>query len=152
MSFLNRGPRDTVVNLTDAAGLEREINSFDFSTGPSSTTLSGNELYLLLQSGYEPLQIVFGNVVYSMGLRGVVQSFTRALRQGEMPAYTRMNNDARVLALKRLNEKGKALGGDMVMGVIFEIRTYADFEEVIATGTAVRRVKQLTDMPIATGA
>ena len=132
--------------------LEQEIREFDLAAAPRSTIISANELYLLQKSGYEFLQIVFGNVVYSMGLRGLLRSVQRALQQGEMSVFTRMINDARVIARNRMLTQAKAVGATDVVGVIIEVREFADFLEVTATGTAVKKNGERGDLNVAVSA
>jgi uncharacterized protein YbjQ (UPF0145 family) len=127
------------VKITPIEALDKEIEGYDLEGGPSTTTMSANELYLIEQAGYEVLQIVYGNVVYSMGIRGIFRSLTRALTRGEMPDFTRMNNDARVIARNRMAQKARELGADKVVSVTIEVQEFADFLEVTTTGTAVKR-------------
>lgn len=122
--------------------IESEIANFDFASSPSSTTLTPHELYLLRQSGYEPVQIVFGNVVYSMGVRGVFRTLVRAFNRGELFDYSQLNKDARLLARNRMVEEAKSMGADSVVGVRIDTKEFADFMEVVATGTAVRKVAE----------
>lgn len=140
------------VKVQDVEELEREIKALDLSQAPASTTLPANELFLLEQGGYQVLQIVYGNVVYSMGIRGVIRSITRALKRGEMPDFTRMNNDARVIARNRMLQRAQELGATLVVGVLIEVQEYADFLEVTATGTAVRKITASKQAQIAVGA
>jgi uncharacterized protein YbjQ (UPF0145 family) len=131
--------------------LEEELKSFDYSTSPRSATLTPHEIYLLKQAGYEPVQIVFGNVVYSMGIAGLFRTVMRAFTRGEMFDFTRLNKDARHLARNRLLTEAQSLGATDVFGVFFDTKEYADFIEIIATGTAVKKVASLTTTPIAVG-
>ena len=117
-----------------------EVKQFAIAEAPKSSTLTPHELYLLQQSGYEPIQVVFGNVVYSMGLRGLFRSFTQALYRGEMVDYSKLNEEARLLARNRMLAEATDLGADAVVGVEIHIRELYDFMEINATGTAVKRV------------
>ena len=139
------------VNLQDIRVLETEIQNFPLADSPGSTILTAHELYLLEKAGYEVIQIVFGNIVYSMGLRGLFRSFQRAFMQGEMADFTRMINDARILARNRMLVNAKALGADKVIGIIIDANEYGDFLEVTATGTAVRRVGPMQETDVAVG-
>jgi uncharacterized protein YbjQ (UPF0145 family) len=122
--------------------LEKELTDFDYALSPHSATLSPHEVYLLKQAGYEPVQVVFGNVVYSMGITGLLRTVWRAFTRGEMYDFTRLNKDARQLARNRLLEEARMLGATDVFGVVLDTREYADFMEVIATGTAVKKVRE----------
>ena len=128
-----------VAAVKDMAALEVEIREFDLAGAPRSTTFAAHDLYLLEQAGYAIVQVVFGNIVYSMGVKGLLRSVGRALRRGEMTDFTRMLNDARVIARNRMLARARDLGATAVVGVTFETEEFADFLEVTARGTAVIR-------------
>ena len=133
--------------------LDEEIRSFDLINAPKSATFTPHDLYLLQQAGYEPIQVVVGNIVYSMGIGGVLRSLRRGLRRGEVPDFTQLLQDGRVLARNRMLEYARAVKADAVFGVVLETEEFADFIEVTATGTACRKIgegKQNT--PISVGA
>ena len=142
--------------ISDIATLEEEIHGVDLETMPWSTLMPANEVFLLQKAGYEPLQVVFGNVVYSMGLRGVFRSIRGAFRRGEMPDFTRMNRDAREVARARMLVAAREIGGDGVVNASLDVQELADFLEVTMTGTAVRRIAGHTsssaDVEVAIGA
>lgn len=139
------------VNFHTLAQIEKEISELDLAQ-VTSTTLNPNDLFLMERIGLAPMQVVFGNVVYSMGLRGVFRSFVRALTRGEMYDFSRLNEDARLLARNRMLKAAQNLGATSVIGVVFAVREYADFLEVTAVGTAVRRKDEGTpaDQPAPT--
>lgn len=140
------------IQTTGVEALDQEIARFDIAGAIGSTTLSAHDLYLLRAAGFAPKQIVFGNFVYSMGLGGVWRTVRRALKRGEIPDFTRMLNDARVLARNRLIEAAQAIGAEEVVGVHFTVNNFADFIEVSAVGTAVVRVADFAVVPAAVGA
>ena len=131
---------DARPQVSDIALLEEEIRGVDLTAMPWSTIMPANEVFLLQKAGYEPLQVVFGNVVYSMGMRGVFRSIRGAFKRGEMPDFTRMNRDAREVARARMLVAAKAVGGDGVVDATLDVQELADFLEVTMTGTAVRRI------------
>jgi uncharacterized protein YbjQ (UPF0145 family) len=132
--------------------LEEEIHNFNYDTAAKSATLTPHEIYLMKQAGYEPVQIVFGNVVYSMGVAGLFRTIVRAFTRGEMYDFTRLNKDARQLARNRLLAEAHELGADHVFGVVFDTKEYADFIEIIATGTACKKVSEgVVNQQIAVG-
>lgn len=133
-----QGKEKITFHTTDE--LEKEIEHFDAKSSPGSTTLTPHELYLLKQIGMEAVQVVFGNVVYSMGVRGLLRTVWRALSRGEMVDFSRLNKDARLLARNRMVDEAKKLGATLVVGVRIDTREYADFMEVVATGTACRKI------------
>lgn len=127
------------VTFHNVEEIEKEINRSDLHQLPTSTTLTPHEVYLMRQMGYKPMQVVFGNVVFSMGALGFLRTIFRAFTRGEMVDFSRLNRDARLLARNRMLEMAKDLGAESVWGVKFDIREYADFIEVIATGTALQK-------------
>lgn len=129
------------ITISSIAELEREIQGFDLASAPASATLTPSDLYMLEQRGYRVIQVVQGNIVYSMGVRGVLQSITRAFRQGEVVPFTRMNQDARRLALNRMLREAQRLGADTVIGVVFAQEMLADALEVTVLGTAIKRIE-----------
>jgi len=141
-------PEENTASITfhNTEEIEKEIKGFEIEKAPFSSTLTPNELYLLRKSGFEPIQVVFGNVVFSMGLRGVFRSFIQALKRGEMVDFSRLNEDARVLARNRMLKEAAEIKADGVVSVSFDIREYADFMEVVAIGTAVRKTT-VADLP-----
>ena len=120
--------------------IEKEIADGDASK-IRSTTLTPHELYLLEKTGYEPIRVVFGIVVYSMGTRGFFRTVRGLFVRGEMVDFSRLNADARRLALVRAHKAAELVGADAVFGVHIDVRELADFLEVVCTGTAVKRVR-----------
>jgi len=97
------------VNFHNVEEIEAEINRSDLHTLPASTTLTPHELYLLQQLGYAPVQIVFGNVVFSMGAMGFLRTVFRAFSRGDMSDFSRLNSDARLLARNRMLEMANSV-------------------------------------------
>lgn len=133
--------KQTKPRMASMEDVEAEIGRIDLTHMPSSTTLPANELYLLHQMGYAPIQVVYGNIVYSMGMRGIFRSLRGAFQRGELPDFTRMNNDARVIARDRMLAAARAVNADMVVGVNIDVQELADLLEVTCTGTALRRAE-----------
>jgi uncharacterized protein YbjQ (UPF0145 family) len=137
--MFNKQPAEVdkiVIHVKDIKQLEQELSQE--SSNIYSTDLTPHELYLLRQNGQEPVGFVVGVIVYSMGLRGIVRSFMRAFTRGEMSDFSHLNEVARDIAIKRMQTKASTLGASGVVGVHLQTREYADFIEVIATGTAVK--------------
>lgn len=128
--------------------LDAELARFSLQDSPHGSTLTAQELYVLEKAGYEVCNVVIGNIVYSMGARGVVNSIKRSFSRGEMVDFTRMKRDARELARNRMLSEAKAIGATAVVDVQFETQEYADFIEITAIGTAVRKMgAAATDAP-----
>src|SRR3954469_4368781 len=115
------------MNIEEMNVLDMEIAKFDLHNAPKSCTLSVQELYLLEKAGYEVCQVVIGNIVYSMGVRGLLKSVQKALVKGEMLDFTHMNKDARNLARNRMLEAAKEVGATHVVNVVYQTQEYADF-------------------------
>jgi uncharacterized protein YbjQ (UPF0145 family) len=111
-------------------------------TGKAFTSdLSGQEFWLVVDKGYQPLGLVLGNCVYSMGLASnFLGNLKGNLVQGEVQQYSQLMYDARELALQRMQAEADALGADGVIGVKLTINYMHNNEwmEVTAIGTAVK--------------
>lgn len=114
-----------------------------------TSDLSGQEFWLIVDKGFQPMGLVMGNCVYSMGavrnwLVGVKSNF-----QGELREYSEMMYQARELALGRMQYEADQLGADGVIGVDIKIEFMHNNEwmEVTAVGTAVRYVGSGPNMP-----
>ena len=91
-------------------------------------------------AGYDTVQAlgeVFGVVVRS---RGAIGNFTAGLRSifgGEIPEYTKLLQDTRHEALRRLAAEAEAMGGNAVLMMRFDSSEIAEtMSEIVAYGTA----------------
>ncbi len=93
--------------------------------------ISGKEL--------ETIGIVKGCTIQSKHIgKDITQSF-KTLVGGELTAYTKMMNEARAIATKRMVEEAETLGADGVIDVKYSSSAIvAGAAEVIAYGTAVK--------------
>jgi len=98
---------------------------------------SGQELYSLLDSGYSPVQFVFGNVAYALGVPRSIFGALRSISRGEVQEYTSMLSDTRHLALARIENEAKQAGAAGVLGIDISVRYYRAIQEMIMVGTAV---------------
>ncbi len=101
-----------------------------------STSANGQELYCQLDCGFEPLQFVFGNVAYSIGVGGGIMGALRSLKSGEVIEYSNMLNHTRHLALERITSEAKAAGANAVLGINTLITPISGMQEMLMTGTA----------------
>jgi uncharacterized protein YbjQ (UPF0145 family) len=102
-----------------------------------TSDLSGQELYLLLRAGWEPLGLVFGVCVYQTPWGS---QFGSIGQNGEMQAITAALYQARELAMARVQEDAMRLGAAGVVGmhIVEEGRAWgARAIEFMAVGTAV---------------
>jgi uncharacterized protein YbjQ (UPF0145 family) len=107
-----------------------------------TSDLTGQEFWLVIDKGFQPMGLVMGNCIYSMGavrnwLVGIKANF-----QGELREYTQLMYQARELALSRMQFEADQLGADGVIGVDVNVEYMHNGEwmEVTAVGTAVRWV------------
>jgi len=107
-----------------------------------TSDLTGQEFWLVIDKGFQPMGLVMGNCIYSMGaiknwLVGIKSNF-----QGELKEYSQLMYQARELALSRMQFEADQLGADGVIGVDIEVEYMHNGEwmEVTAVGTAVRWV------------
>ncbi|MBX3138875.1 heavy metal-binding domain-containing protein, partial [Candidatus Obscuribacterales bacterium] len=82
-----------------------------------STSANGQELYCQLDCGFNPVQFVFGNVAYSIGVGGGVMGALRSLKSGEVIEYSNMLNKTRHLALERITAEAREAGANAVLGI-----------------------------------
>ncbi len=116
-----------------------------------STSANGQELYCQLDCGFEPLQFVFGNVAYSIGVGGGIMGALRSLKSGEVIEYSNMLNHTRHLALERITSEAKAAGANAVLGINTLITPISGMQEMLMTGTASHNADlpaMFTDTPI----
>lgn len=114
-----------------------------------TSDLSGQEFWLVVDKGFQPMGMVIGNCIYSMGalrnwLVGIKSNF-----QGEMKEYSELMYQARELALSRMQFEADQLGADGVIGVDIKVEFMHNGEwmEVTAIGTAIRWVGSGANMP-----
>ncbi len=107
-----------------------------------TSDLTGQEFWLVVDKGFQPMGLVLGNCIYSMGavrnwLVGIKGNF-----QGELKEYSELMYQARELALSRMQYEADQLNADGVIGVKLEVEFMHNNEwmEVTAIGTAVRFV------------
>ena len=114
-----------------------------------TSDLTGQEFWLVVDKGFQPMGLVLGNCIYSMGavrswLAGIKANF-----QGELHDYSELMYQARELALSRMQFEADQLGADGVIGVKIEVQYMHNNEwmEVTAIGTAVRYTGSGPNLP-----
>ncbi|GAC1395706.1 MAG: heavy metal-binding domain-containing protein [Mycobacterium sp.] len=128
----------TAVRYTAKPGAYRRANGQAFSSH-----LSGQDLTILLRSGFAPVAFVMGNCVFHVAVQGFMQSLKQMGRNVEMPQWTQGNYESRELAMSRMQAEAERDGANGVVGVSFSISNYAwghHTVEFYVGGTAVRRV------------
>ena len=106
--------------------------------GTFSTSADAQELFCQWDAGYQPVNFVFGNVAYSIGIgRGITGAF-RQLAKGEVRQYSDIFNTTRNLALQRIEQEARSLGANSVVGIRTSIVPIAGsgVQEMVMIGTA----------------
>ncbi len=105
-----------------------------------TSSSDGQELFCQIDANYLPLDFVFGNVAYSIGVaRGIIGSF-RELARGEITQFSNIFNTTRNLALERLVNEAKTKNANAVVGIrttILPVGASA-VQEMVMIGTASR--------------
>ena len=87
----------------------------------------------------DALGIVKGRVVYSKNFGKDFMAAVKTLVGGEIVDYTKMLNEARGIATKRMVDEAEAMGADAVLNVRYSSSSVMQgAAECIAYGTAVR--------------
>ena len=121
-----------------------------------TSDLSVNEFSLLTATGLRPVTQVMGSSVYHVGWQGTPGTLfgSSAMGRGafELEVLSEAWNNARSLALSRLQQEARFAGADAVVGVHIQWGAH-DFApnavEMVAVGTAVRTSgAERTDPPV----
>lgn len=101
-------------------------------------TSAGNaqELYCHMDAGYMPIQFVFGNIAYAVGVVGGISGTLKTLVRGEIEEFSQIFNATRHHALDRLVTQAKKNGAHAVVGVRTNVMQFNGFHEMYMTGTA----------------
>lgn len=119
--------------------IQAEDDSAYIAEGGSlfTTACSGNDLFCLLDSGFQPRKFVFGNEAYSRGLKGWLKSAIGThITAGHVPAISDVFHAARAGALRRLQEAALQSGANFISGVNLKATDYSVIQEVAFSGTA----------------
>jgi len=112
----------------------------NMNSAASSTffTSAGNaqELYCHMDAGYDPVQHVFGNIAYGMGLGGGMAGAFKSMARGEVKEYSDIFNSTRHTALNRIVAQAKACKANAVVGIRTKIMYWHGTHEMLMTGTA----------------
>ena len=101
-----------------------------------SSSSNGQELYCLMDAGYEPRQFVFGNVAYSVGVVGGILGGLKTMRRGEIKEFSNIFNHTRHLALARIADEARKAGANAVVGIETRIMPFAGTHEMLMIGTS----------------
>jgi uncharacterized protein YbjQ (UPF0145 family) len=102
-----------------------------------STACSGQDLYCQVDSGYEPMQFVIGNVAYALGVGRGLMGMLRTFAGGEVREFSEMYNHTRHLALERLEKEAQDAGANSVVDINTSIHNFGPgVREMLMVGTA----------------
>lgn len=88
---------------------------------------------------YEELGMVTGSMVQSKNFLHDFASGLKTIIGGELGSYTKMMDEARNMAVKRMVKEATNLGADAVIGVNFSSSAVMQgAAEILAYGTAVK--------------
>src|SRR6266705_1202805 len=119
-----------------------------------TSDLTGQEFWLVVDKGFQPMGLVLGNCIYSMGaVRNWLAGF-KGNFQGEIREYSQVMYQARELALSRMQFEADQLGADGVIGVDIKVEFMHNGEWMEATDmvTPHHRVGSGHNMPPTTQA
>eukprot|EP01061_Rhynchopus_euleeides_P043170 TRINITY_DN75348_c0_g1_i1.p1 TRINITY_DN75348_c0_g1~~TRINITY_DN75348_c0_g1_i1.p1 ORF type:complete len:501 (+),score=169.17 TRINITY_DN75348_c0_g1_i1:108-1505(+) len=138
------GPLSQMVEFTSyGSGVRPAGGGSGEDTGPIgntekffSATCSGEQYNCLVESGFSPRSVVFGNHAYSKGVLGMIRGNLRtSLMSGEVPSYSDVFNTARSNALAKLREDAFSKGCNFVSGVRMQSVRLPFVQEVSFVGT-----------------
>jgi uncharacterized protein YbjQ (UPF0145 family) len=113
--------------------LREELGQFNFTSSSD-----GQELFCQIDANYTPLDFVFGNVAYSIGIaRGLIGSFKEMVR-GEVTQFSNIFNITRNLALERIVAEARTRNANSVVGIRTSILPVgvSGVQEMVMIGTA----------------
>ena len=88
---------------------------------------------------YEVLGLVKGNMIQSKNIGRDIGQGLKSMVGGELATYTRMMDESRAVATKRMVDEAEELGADAVVGLRYSTsNVMSTAAEVVAYGTAVR--------------
>lgn len=122
--------RDTSLNLKPRHGK------------PFSSDLSAQDLWKLVRAGYRPVRLSMGSCVYHVATQSIGQFFRSFGRNTEMENFTQATYEAREIAMSRMEAEAEAAGGDGLVAVQINERSWgwgSHIIEFFALGTAVVR-------------
>lgn len=115
------------------------------SAVPFVAALTGRELGVLLDSGYEPVSLVMGVCVYHIARQRPRAWMRNLTTSGELGGYTAALYGARELAMRRLQDEALAAGGEGVVGVTTSETSHAWGSKAIeffCMGTTIRKCSE----------
>lgn len=109
-----------------------------------TSDMTNIEMWNMASLGYEPVKLILGTSVFSLGLIGGITSTLKSFFKGEINELTRLIYAARENALGLIMDEALSIGADDVVGV----KTYVyqlgnGLVEFLAIGTAVKKSSRI---------
>ncbi len=117
-----------------------------------TTGLSGNEIFCLEKKGFTPGNIVVGNSVHSLGFLGSVGSGFKAIFGGEILQITRLIEEGRATAYKRMSIEAESYAASGITGVTSQLISHGSNIEFLSIGSAVHAQDKTKDTKFSTSA
>ena len=117
---------------------------------PFTSDLSGQDFWILMQTGHVPLGLVMGTCVYHIAHRSLGQTIRSAGQNLELPNFTQALYEARELAMTRMQDEANRLGASGIVGVRLEEKSHMWGDhtiEFLSLGTAVVKGDQGFTIP-----
>ncbi len=99
-----------------------------------TSDLTIDEVLLVEEVGFEPVELVMGSSYFHIGWSSAPWSSNQEL--GEI---SRMMLNARAIAMSRMGEQATRLGANGIVGMRIDMHRQGDHAEFVAVGTAVRK-------------
>ncbi len=102
--------------------------------------LSGQDLYLLLRAGYQPVGLAFGACVYHVAHQGLSTWLGQARANVELANYTAALYEARELAMARMQEEVRGTGAQGIVAMRIDQASHiwgSHVIEFLAIGTSI---------------
>ncbi len=103
--------------------------------------LSGQDLYLLIRAGYQPVGLAFGACVYHVAHQGMAQVLGQTRQNVELTNFTEALYQARELAMSRMQQEAERQKAHGIVAMRIEQKSHiwgTHVIEFLAVGTAVR--------------
>lgn len=117
-----------------------------------TTGLSGNEIYCLAQKNYAPGTIVVGNSVHSLGIIGSVGSGFKAMLGGELQQITKLIEEGRETAYKRMLQEAVTNNATGITGVTSQLIVHGSNIEFLSIGSVVHAINDADKAKFTTSA
>ena len=103
-----------------------------------TSSSDGQELFCQMDAGYMPMQFVFGNVAYSIGIGNALIGGLKTLARGEIAEFTDIFYATRHHALTRIVDEATRVGANSIVGIRTTILPFgtASVQEMLMLGTA----------------